>query len=105
MENLAQIAIALNNLISEEVKRRTETLESEKRHAQAMESTYLHYIRLIVREYNIDLDAQVKKLQNDHDHSEYCDGMAGRYSPSDTTFFLELELEDWKTIKKICETP
>lgn len=68
-----------------------------------MASTYLHYIRLIIREYNIDLDAQVKKVTEEHDHSEYCNAMAGRYSPSDTTFFLSLELEDWKSIKEISE--
>lgn len=105
MEDLNQVTKLLENLISEEVERRTETLKNEKHRALAMESTYLHYIRLTVSGCNIDLDAQVKKLQKDYEHSKYCDAMAGRYSPSDTTFFLGLKLKDWKSIKEICENP
>lgn len=103
MEDLTQVTKLLENLISEEVERRTETLKSERDRANGLKTTYIHYIRLIINEYNIDLDAQVKKLQEDHEHSEFCDAMAGRYSPSETTFFLGLELKDWKTIKEIFE--
>lgn len=103
MKDLTQVSALLENLISEEVKRCTATLEEEKNRAQALENDYSDYIRFIVKEYNLDLDAQIQKVTKDYEHSEYCDAMAGRYSASSETFDLSCVLARWKTIKKICE--
>ena len=103
MKDLTQVSALLENLISEEVERRTATLEEEKNRAQALENDYSDYIRFIVKEYNLDLDAQIQKVTKDYEHSEYCDAMAGRYSASSETFALGCVLARWKTIKKICE--
>lgn len=103
MKDLTQVSALLEKLISEEVERRTAALEKEKNHAKALESDYSRYIRFIIKEYNIDLDAQVKKALEDYDHSQYCDAMAGRYRASSETFDLCLVLDQWRAIKKICE--
>ena len=103
MKDLTQVSALLENLISEEVERRTATLEEGKSRAQALENDYSDYIRFIVKEYNLDLDAQIQKVTKDYEHSEYCDAMAGRYSARSETFDLGCVLARWKTIKKICE--
>ena len=48
MKDLTQASALLENLISEEVKRCTATLEEEKNRAQALENDYSDYIRFIV---------------------------------------------------------
>ena len=80
MKDLTHVSALLENLISEEVERRTVVLEEEKNRAKALENDYSDYIRFIVKEYNLDLDAQIQKVTKDYEHSEYCDAMAGRYS-------------------------